>query len=61
MAVKTYKVGLRGVLKLVYRYITKWQQQLQDNMTEGQYTCLIAVLTAVTECLTSLGEPEIGS
>jgi hypothetical protein len=59
MASRTYIPQLRFVLKIVDRYTKRWQTQLQENLTEGQYTCLLAVIDAVTECLVALGTPDL--
>lgn len=51
MAVKTYQIGLYLTLKTAHRYIARWQPKLQASMTTEQYTCLVAVLDAIVECL----------
>lgn len=60
MASRTYIPQLRFVLKIVDRYTKRWQTQLEENLTAPQYTCMLAVISAVTECLIALGTPEIG-
>lgn len=54
MANKVYWKALRLVLGQVKRYIERWQIQLQGNLTTPQYDCVVAVLTAVIECLAAL-------
>jgi hypothetical protein len=54
MANHVYWKGLRLVLGVVQRYITKWQLQLQANLTTPQYECVVAVLDAIIICLSSL-------
>jgi len=51
MAQKTYLVGLWLVLSAAYRYSSRWQPKLQASMTEQQFACLTAVITALGECL----------
>lgn len=51
---KVYWKQLKIVLGLTKRYIQKWDIQLQGNLTPTQYTCVVAVLTAVVECLALL-------
>jgi hypothetical protein len=59
MAARTYIPGLRFVLNRLYRYGTRWQTELEANLTTPQYECLTAVLSAVLECLVALGAPPI--
>jgi len=51
---KVYWKALRLVLGKVQRYIAKWQNQLQANLTTPQYECVVAVLEAVITCLQAL-------
>lgn len=56
---KVYWKSLRLTLDISRRYIQKHQLQLQANLTEPQYACVIAVLDAILECLAALpGNPE---
>lgn len=55
MASRTYEIGLLFILEKLQRYITRWQTKLVVSLTEDQYTCLLAVLNAVTSCLIALG------
>lgn len=59
MAAKTYIPGLRLVLKVAKRYMDRWQTRLQENLTEAQYTCFLATISAITECLIALGEEAL--
>lgn len=54
MANKVYWKGLILVLGLVKRYIQRNEINLTKNLTEQQMTCVLAVLTAVIECLNTL-------
>jgi len=51
MASRTYLVALYFVFKAAHKYATRWQPNLQANMTEQQYLCLVAVINALAECL----------
>lgn len=55
MATKTYQIGLLIALEALRNYATRYQLKLQQFLTEPQYACLIAVIEAVTECLSALG------
>lgn len=59
MATKTYQIGLLFGLQQIYKYITRWQLKLQAVLSGPQYTCLLAVLDAVTACLTALGQRPV--
>jgi len=54
MAKKVYWKGLELSLNLTRRYIQRNQLQLQANLTEPQYTCLLDVLNAILSCLAIL-------
>jgi len=60
MANRTYVPVLRIVLGRAHRYATRWQPKLQASLTEPQYTCLVAVIAALADCLVLLGEAVIG-
>ena len=60
MAIRTYVVGLRLALEAINRYGNRWQPQLSQSLTTQQYQCLLAVLTAVQECLKALGPKPFG-
>lgn len=51
MAQRTYLIGLYIAEKALYRYITRWQQKLEANTEPEVMTCILAVLTALEECL----------
>jgi len=51
MAQKTFLIGLWLAEKAVYRYITKHRQRIEENATEQQLACILAVLEAIEECL----------
>ena len=57
MAVKTYYVGARLVVERAHRYLTRWQAQLEANLTAPQYTCVLALIAALAECLVVLVKP----
>jgi hypothetical protein len=59
MSSRTFVPGMRLVLKAAKRYLARWQVELQANLTEAQYTCLVATLAAITECLIALGEEAL--
>lgn len=54
MASKVYWKGLILVATLLKSYIQRNQLKLQANLTEPQYTCVLALLNAVLECLAVL-------
>jgi len=56
MPTKVYWKALRLVLGHPQRYIQKWQNQLQANLTTEQYNCVVAVLEAILACLQALPE-----
>lgn len=57
MPARTYVPHLRIVLKIAHRYGTRYQETLQNNLTAPQYTCLLAVINAIADCLALLDEP----
>lgn len=58
MADHVYWKGLKLVLKPTMRYISRWQLQLQANLTTPQYQCVVAVLEAIVTCLSALPVDE---
>jgi len=54
MANRVYWIGLRLVADELRRYIQRNQLQLQKNLTQPQYDCVVALLNAVIECLGAL-------
>jgi len=61
MAVKVYWKGLELVLLLAKRYIQRNQLQLQANLSEGTYACVVTTLDAIITCLAALpsNAPEV--
>jgi hypothetical protein len=51
VAQRTYLVGLYIVFNTAYRYISRYQNQLEGSATEEQFACIQAVLTALEACL----------
>lgn len=51
---KVYWKTARVLMESTRSYLTHWQLQLQENLTEEQYNCLVDVLTAITSCLALL-------
>jgi hypothetical protein len=56
---RTYIPGLRSVAKLVRRYITRWQEKLEETLSPAQYTCALALSEAALECIVALGAEVI--
>jgi len=54
MASKVYWKGLILVAAALKAYIQRNQLRLQANLEPGQYTCVVALLDAVIECLAVL-------
>lgn len=48
---KTYQPGLYLVLNTAYKYATRWAPKLQDSLSPEAYTCLLATIAAIGECL----------
>lgn len=59
MAQKLYIDGLRFVAQKSHRYATRWQSQLQANLTSEQYTALLDFITCVAALLSKLGKNVI--
>lgn len=53
---KVYWKSLRLVLHRAERYIQKYDVQLEANLTAPQWDCVLAVLSAILECLQLLPE-----
>jgi hypothetical protein len=51
---KVYWITLATVMNGTRRYIQRNQLKLQANLTAPQYTCVLAVLEAILECLVTL-------
>lgn len=54
MPQKVYWIALETTLQVTRRYIQRNQINLQKNLTEAQYNCVIAVLSAILDCLAAL-------
>ncbi len=54
MTTRVYWKTLAVVLREVQRYIQRNQNNLFLNLTTPQYTCVLAVLSAVLDCLQAL-------
>lgn len=53
MAQRTYKIGLFLAMSTLYRYITRYNEQLQVSL-EGEEVvldCLTTIATAIATCL----------
>jgi len=59
MAQKLYVSGLRIVAGESHRYATRYQAQLQSNLTPTQYTALLAFITCVAQLLADLGKQPV--
>lgn len=51
MATRVYWKGLILVARALQLYISRNQVNLQKNLTEPQYACVVTLLNAVVECL----------
>jgi len=60
MTTRTWVKGLKLVLLAAKHYATRWQAQLRANMTDEQYTCLVSVIAALSDCINLLPDTEIG-
>lgn len=56
---RTYVPHLRVVLSVAHKYATRYQAQLENNLTAAQYACLLDVITALASCLALLGPAPI--
>jgi len=54
MAKKVYWIGLEATLQISRRYIQRNQLNLQKNLTDAQYNCVLSVLSAILDCLALL-------
>jgi hypothetical protein len=59
MAHKTYVPHLRFVFEVAYKYGSRYQTQLAQNLTSEQASCLASTLTALAQCLILLGPPNV--
>lgn len=55
--VKTYKVGLLVACKFIRKYVVKWKQKLEENLSPEAYEVLIAILDAVETMINMLEDP----
>jgi len=55
MSAKTYVPGLRNVLNIAHRYISRWQPKLAETLPPETMTCIADLLVALTSCITALG------
>jgi hypothetical protein len=51
MAQRTYLIGLYFALSFGYRYVSRWLPKIEQNASAEQFTCILAVLNALQECL----------
>jgi hypothetical protein len=56
MARKLYVDGLRFIAQKSHRYATRYQAQLESNLTGDQYAALIDFITCVAALLAKLGK-----
>jgi hypothetical protein len=56
MPQKVYWIALETTLQQTRRYIQRNQIKLQANLTTPQYNCVVAVLSAILDCLAALPE-----
>lgn len=54
MANRVYWIGLEFLLRPVPKYVGRYAAQLQANLTDDQWTCVQAVVNAITSCLALL-------
>lgn len=54
MPAKVYYIALATTLEVSRKYIQRNQLKLQANLTTPQYTCVLAVLSAILDCLALL-------
>jgi len=59
MAQKLYVDGLRFIAGKSHRYATRYQSQLESNLTAPQYTALLSFISCVAELLAALGKNVI--
>ena len=55
MAQKLYIDGLRFIAQKSHKYATRYQSQLQQNLTPTQYTALLSFIGCVADLLSKLG------
>jgi len=55
VALKLYIDGLRFIVSKGHRYATKYQSQLNANLTSDQYTALLDFISCCAALLAKLG------
>jgi len=61
MATRTYERQLIYLVRGLSKYIGRWTPQLQQFLTPEELTCVLSLLTALTDCLAVLSPPADGS
>lgn len=51
---KVYWKGAELTMSATLRYLQRNQLNLQKNLTEAQYNCILAVISAILDCLQAL-------
>jgi hypothetical protein len=59
MAQKLYIDGLRFIAAKSHRYATRYQSQLESNLTGPQYTALLDFISCVASLLAALGKNAV--
>ena len=59
MAQKLYIDGLRLIASKSHKYATRYQPQLEQNLTSEQYTALLDFISCVAALLAKLGKNVI--
>lgn len=59
MAKKLYVDGLRAIAQSSYKYSTRYQATLEQNLTADQYTALVDFIACVATLLVKLGKNVI--
>lgn len=60
MAVRTYLYGLYLALRVAQRYMSRWYTKVEENSTTDQFSCFVATLEAINECVAAYlpGPPD---
>lgn len=61
MASRTYERQLIFLVRQTSKYIGRWMPQLQQFLTPEELTCVLSLLTALTDCLNVLAPPPDGN
>lgn len=59
MARRVYWLTLVALLKTISRYIGRYSQQLQGNLTPAQWECVEAVFATIATCLAAMPPHDI--